>query len=109
MRYTSPDTIDGCIPCDPNNSDYKEILRRIAEEGLVIDPYVPPPDPLPVDRRAARYRSECDPFLIATYGYQIEIDAETDPVAKGKLETKRDKAKGDYLTAKRKIREEIPD
>lgn len=35
------------IPCDPANSEYQDILRRIRDEGLVIEPYIPPPEPTP--------------------------------------------------------------
>lgn len=63
----------------------------------------------PADKREARYHEEADPFLIAIMGYQIEIDAETDQAAKAPLQIKQDKLKADYLAAKRKIRQEIPD
>jgi len=58
MRYSKYGTtiLDGnlSIACDPLNPDYQDILRRIRDEGLVIEPYVPPPPP-PVDV-TAKYR-----------------------------------------------------
>jgi hypothetical protein len=53
--------------------------------------------------RAARYRTEADPHLLAYLGYQIEIEAGA------KSEAKRDAEKAAYLAAKAAIRAAIPD
>jgi len=29
------------VPLDPNNSDYAELMRQVAEEGLVIEEAAP--------------------------------------------------------------------
>lgn len=55
------------------------------------------------ERRAARYRTEADPYVLAYLGYQIEIEAGA------KSEAKRDAAKAAYLAVKAKIRDEIKD
>ena len=112
MRYNQFGFIqDGArhIPCDPDNSDYQDILKRIKDEGLLIDPYVPPPPPLPRDVRAARYKNEADPLLLASLGYQAEASLEPDPAKKAAILVKQTKAVSDYWAAKSKIRAENPD
>jgi len=61
-----------------------------------------PQEPSAQDRRAARYKAEADPLLLAAIGYQIEKEAG------GSVDEKLAKAKADYLAAKAKIRQEIP-
>lgn len=70
----------------------------------------PPPDTrTPQEKRAARYRREADPFLLARTGYLLELEDETDPVKILALQTKAATAKADYKAAKALIRSEVPD
>jgi hypothetical protein len=63
----------------------------------------PPKTEVPAsERRAARYRTEADPLLLAALGYMIEKEAG------GAVDEKLAKAKLDYLAAKARIRAEIP-
>lgn len=85
--------------------------HRAAAQAL-IDAWsdaVELPEPTAIDRRAARYKAEADPLLTATVGYSLELEVETDATKRTAIESKRAKARDDYLATKRKIRLEIPD
>lgn len=85
MRYTTPDNsmIDGRIPCDPANSDYQDILRRIRDEGLVIEPYVPPPAPTPEEALRRFAHSKLGEMVLAWAAIQCSY-SELSPALQAK-------------------------
>ena len=114
MRYTAGNTHieDGVrtIPCDPHNADYQDILRRIRDEGLAIDPYVPPPDPTPAERRAVKYAQRVDQWSLSIVRYQARL---TDPLLtaqqKAKIQTKLDASIAKVQQLSTQIEQEDPD
>ena len=61
-------------------------------------------------RRQKRYQIECDPYLIAKLGYDIEAAvAPTGSVTQTAFQAKSAAMLQAYLAAKRKIRQDIPD
>lgn len=82
------EAIDGCA-CDW--IDGKWVLEAAALAAAKVA------------ARAARYKAEADPFMLAYFGYEIEKSTGKD------VAEKQAKAKADYLAAKAKIRSEIPD
>jgi hypothetical protein len=114
MRYTQNNEciIDNgrTVPCNPSSSDYQEILRRIAEEGLVIDPYIPPPEPTAKERRDARYHSECTPLAGKVILWTIRLeDGTLSPAKRAKLEAKLADAKTKLVAQSKTIESEIVD
>ena len=72
--------------------------------GAEVEPFAPPSEPTPVERRRERYERECDPLLIAALGYRVEADA-GQPGARERV----DSLEADYLARKAEIREANPD
>lgn len=76
------------------------------------EPWVAPPRLPAVERRAARYKVETDPILMAVIGYDIELAAgvgSLDEAGIAALEAKKAAKEAEYIEAKAKIRAEEVD
>jgi hypothetical protein len=80
----------------PATKQAHEVLAMLADYSA--------PEKTPTEKRAARYKVEADPLLLAVMGYSVEYESDPTQQTLDKLT----RARSDYLSAKARIRAEIP-
>lgn len=117
MKYTKDSkgiqTLTGDVPCDPWNSDYVELMRRVRDEGLVIDPWVPPAAPTPGEMRDRQYRLRLDADVVRVVLCQVLLTGIADTPGNGPLRarvaSRLAAAKASILATALAIEAESPD
>jgi hypothetical protein len=76
------------VPCTIANADYRDILRRVRDEGLVIEPWVVPLPPSASALRDRAYRLRLDEYVRQVVIFQVLLQTVPDTVPNAELRSR---------------------